>query len=751
MTDTLIPQTKSRTAMIVVLVVAVGMLIGAISFFTKAYNAAAAEAETKALAPTPPSKTGEPAPDKKSSFSLSDGLSKASSMPWFWWCLLNGLSLASLGAFLFFRQTSTTNHSTQIEEDRQWSKLSYFAMFSLVGFFTVTALAIPYTWMNSSDVLSRAGWSSKDNLTPWWVVLAYVLGLGSMFGSLLAIKSEERTSAGLRRWIYGYNAFLGALLFLAILGVLNAWFALYGPEPSDWTSTNIYSISPATKKLVKSLEKPVTAYVLLEPETTVESDVMSTLNAIKKLSSQVDVKQIAMVQQNAKAINELIKKYEVLSGSGLGVLLVQDPNSEAPLTTMLKQEDLEEMTPGMGMSGGQRFYKGETAIYNALRDFRQEKKKPTVYITQDSGEFTIDEAAARAIKNPQQARSMIMVKRRMEKAGYIVKPLNLGEAELGSKGPVKIPDDAMAVVVMDPLRITPDKVAALDAYLKRPKAEGVEPGRLICCFDPHFGSDQKALPTGMETLLANYGVLVGQDILYSLLSQDLSSDPTNTMVMPFPQLGTDPEIADSVDSLINNASRRVLFRECRSLKLIPQNLNFDAKGFLYGLSPMLIQVQGARRLPIWSETVNHPNPIEFVQGLQKSGELMKKDFATMPIPVAVTVRTKVPQPPQQNPMMPPPPAKLGEPRMVIFSDATVFNDNDIQMNGDLGQSLLVSTLAWARGKPELDTGDVPPRERKAYRLSMSNDTLSRIRWLPPLWLLLAIIGIGVGVGILRRK
>lgn len=752
MTDIYMNQTKSRTAMIVVLVVAVGMLIGAISFFTKAYNAAAAEAETKALAPTPPSKTSEPAPDKKSSFSLSDGLSKASSMPWFWWCLLNGLSLASLGAFLFFRQASTANHSTQIEEDRQWSKLSYFAMFSLVGFFTVTALAIPYTWMNSNEVLSRAGWSSKDNLTPWWVVLAYVLGLGSMFGSLLAIKSEERTSAGLRRWIYGYNAFLGALLFLAILGVVNAWFALYGPEPSDWTSTNIYSISPATKKLVKSLEKPITAYVLLEPETTVESDVMSTLNAIKKLSNQVDVKQIAMVMQNDKTIRELIKKYEVLSGGGYGVLLVQDPNSESPLTTMLKQEDLEEITPGMGgMGGGQRFYKGETAIYNALRDFRQEKKKPTVYITQDSGEFTIDEAAARAVKNPQQARSMIMAKRRLEKAGYIVKPFNLGEADLSTKTPAKVPDDALAVIVMDPLRITPDKVAALDAYLKRPKSEGVEPGRLICCFDPHFGNDQKALPTGMESLLASYGVIVGKDILYSVLSQDLSSDPTNIPIRLQPQLGLDPEIIDGVAGLIMNASRQVIFRECRSLKVIPQNPNFDAKGFLYGFSPLGVQGPNGPRALIWSETVNHSNPIEFVQSLQKSGELLKRDFAPVLPAVAVTVRTRTPQPPQQNPMMPPPPAKLGEPRMVIFSDATVFNDNDIQMNGDLGQSLLVSTLAWVRGKPELDTGDVPPRERKAYRLNMSNDALKGIRWLPPIWLLLAIIGIGVGVGILRRK
>ena len=102
-------------------------------------------------------------------------------------------------------------------------------------------------------------------------------------------------------------------------------------------------------------------------------------------------------------------------------------------------------------------------------------------------------------------------------------------------------------------------------------------------------------------------------------------------------------------------------------------------------------------------------------------------------------------------MMPPPPAKLGEPRMVVFGDATFLTDSEIQFSGDLGQNLLLTTLAWVRGKPELDSGDVQPKERKAYRLTMSNDTLSRIRWIPPLSLLLAIIGIGVGVGILRRK
>jgi hypothetical protein len=745
MTDTLVPQTKSNLAAILVLVVAVAMLIGAISVFTKAYNAVAAEAETKALKPSTP-----PTADQESSasFSFGDAVSRAASMPWFWWCLLNALFLLALGIFLIFRQPTSTVHTDLIEEDRQWSKLSYFAMFSLVGFFTVVALAIPFTWINSNEVLSRTGWATKENYTPWLIVLAYVLGLGSMFASLLAIKSEERKSAGLRRWIYGYNAFLGALLFLAILGVINAWFSLYGPDASDWTSTNIYSLSPATKRLVTSLEKPVTAYVLLEYDSPLEKDVLNTLNTCKKLSNNLDVKHIAMVMQNNRAIAELAKKYEVLNASGPGVLLVQDPDSASPLITHLKMEDLED---SMGPRGGsQRNYKGEAAIYSALRDFRQEKKKPTVYITQDSGEYTIDEAAARAVRNPQMARSMIMVKRRLETVGYIVKPLNLEVQELSSKEGPQVPDDALAVIVVDPLRMTPEKVKVLDNYLKRPKKDGVEPGKLICCFDPHFGGDGKITPTGMEGLLTDYGVLIGQDVVYAL-SQNLARDPTQVIVKPAQIPGVDMELYAAMANLIEQASFAVTFKECRSLKPVPQNLNFDAQTFLFAESRLVLSGGPSQRMAIWTESTRQANPAEYIQGLQKAGELLKRDFSPAGIPVAVSVRTKLPPPPQMDPRMPPPPAKPGEPRILVFGDATFLNDVEIQQSGELGQSIMASTVAWIRGKPELDSGDVKPKERRVYNLTMSGDTLSRIIWWTPAFILLAIIGIGVAVGILRRK
>lgn len=752
---------NTRAAMIAMFVVAVGMLIGAVSVYTKAYNQAAEDAEKRALKPqTPPlTKPGEKEQEQaKTSSSLGEAFSIASSNPWFWWTLLGSVILAGLGSFYLVRKPVTiADAQSQEVDDRQWGKLGFFAMFSLIGFLTVACLAIPYTWMHSAKLLSRQGWSfSADNPDRWipiLIVLAYVLGLGSMFASLLAVKSEERTNAALRRWIYGYNAFLGALLFLAILGVINAFFALYGPEPSDWTSTNIYSLSPATKRLVKSLEKPVRVYVMLSPSTALEQDVLGTLNNCKSLSSQLEIVDLPLIRTNFREIDALIKKYDVLrDASGLvqGLLLVQDPNSEKPLTTLLKQEDLEEVTGGRGgMDSGQRFYKGEQAFYSALREFRQEKKKQTIYFTQDSGELSIDDSVTRAQRGSAIARAAGNLKQRLEKAGYVVKPLNLGQLEADGKTYSKVPDDAMLVIVADPLRMTPEKAGVLDAYMKRPKKDGVDAGKLIVLLDPHYGPDNKVAFTGLETLLGTYGVQVGRDVLYTISR----TDPTEVSVVPagmVTNMPVDPDIAQSLEGLITQTTTGFEFREARSIKTVPANVSFDTRGLLISIAQDIPTPTG-RRMLVWTEDTNIPNPMEYMKKLIESKDFIKKLDAPIPPTVAVSVREKGANQPPPNPMMPPPPGKLGDPRMIVFGDATFATDGESQKSGQVGVNVMLACVAWCQGKPELDSGDVTPRERRAYKLNMSSDTLNRVIWLPPIWLLLAVILLGVGVAILRRK
>ncbi|HQR08046.1 MAG TPA: Gldg family protein [Gemmatales bacterium] len=738
----------SRFAMIVMFLVAVGMLIGTITVFTQAYHQSTINAEVRAaspVAPPPPSMPGEkpkePEPPKPASF--GEAFSIASTNPFFWWTLINSVVMAGMGLFFLTRRPVATLSSEQQREDRQWSKLGYFGMLSLMGFITVVCVAIPYTWMMSNELLSRQGWTSAK---PWLIVLAYALGLGSMFASILAIKSEERNNVTLRRWIYGYNAFLGALLFLSILSVLNAWFALYGPEPSDWTGTNLYSLSPATKRLVKSLDKPVRVVAMLRPSTPLSDDIHNTLNSIKSQSNQIEIVDLPYAQRNVKELNEVIKKYGLFDMTE-GILLIQDPAGDKPLTTFLKKDDLETERPDAAGGGSQRSYKGEQAIFAALRDFRQEKKKPMVYVTQDSGELSIDETRARG--NTLESRSIVGLKMRMEKAGYQVKPWNLGQLEADGKTLSKIPDDGMLVIVADPLRITPEKVSVLDAYMKRPKKSDVEPGKLIVFVSPHFGQDGKVLPTGLESLLGVFGVQVVPDVLFTISR----TDPTRVTIAPASMvvnMPTDPELTQSLESLFKTISKDLEFRETRSVKTIPANIAFDTKPLLMAVAQD-IPTQNGRRMLVWPEDRNIPQPIEYLQKLIESKEYLKKLDSPIPPTVAVTVRDRSANQPPPDPRMPVPQGKLGEPRMAVFGNAAFITDSEMQNSGSLGANIILSTLAWSRGKPEIDSGDVTPKERKAYHLSMSNDTLNRLIWLPVLWLLVSVILIGVGVAVLRRQ
>src|SRR5207302_74013 len=84
--------------------------------------------------------------------------------------------------------------------------------------------------------------------------------LALMFASLQLARADERSSPGLRRLLYGYNAVLTGLLVLAILTVLNvltyvplpAWGSFFS-KPSDWTQSNLFTLSTASKNLLASI------------------------------------------------------------------------------------------------------------------------------------------------------------------------------------------------------------------------------------------------------------------------------------------------------------------------------------------------------------------------------------------------------------------------------------------------------------------------------------------------------------------
>jgi hypothetical protein len=400
---------------------------------------------------------------------------------------------------------------------------------------------------------------------------------------------------------------------------------------------------------------------------------------------------------------------------------------------------IEIQSTGMPGMEGKQLFKGEQALVTALRELREGKKKATIYFTQDSGELSIDEAAVRTRREVPPQRSALSLKTKLEQAGYAVKSFSLGERVVTETAAPKVPDDAAVVIVADPLKLTAEKAAVLEAYLKRPTSETVEPGRLIVMADVHFGTDGKVAPSGLESVMMNFGVKIGQEYVFGISPFD---DPTVFPMAISPQ-GMDPEIVRTIFGLLTSSN--LVLQESRSITPVPANAAFDAQVLLYASTDVMVPPD---KRALWTEPSQVSNPNKYVSDLIKSRDILKK-VGEQPPSVAVTVRDRAAQPPPRNPFGQPPQPEMGKPRLCVFGDASFVTDAHMEREA-AGGNLILTTLAWLRGKTELAV-DVPPKEQKSYRLAVPKDTLDRVFWYPLIWLLLAVIATGIGVGILRRR
>src|SRR5207249_2194528 len=92
-----------------------------------------------------------------------------------------------------------------------------------------------------------------------------IFGMAIAFISLLLARADERSSAFLRRLLYGYNALVQGVLAVLIIVLANVFVAMKFSKPLDFTSATFYTLSPTSETLLRSLDKPVKVIVILDP------------------------------------------------------------------------------------------------------------------------------------------------------------------------------------------------------------------------------------------------------------------------------------------------------------------------------------------------------------------------------------------------------------------------------------------------------------------------------------------------------
>jgi hypothetical protein len=578
-----------------------------------------------------------------------------------------------------------------------------------------------------------------------WTGLSLFGGLILMFGSLLLARGFERTSPNLRRLLYGYNAVLGAILLVAVLGLINVLpYTRVGPfkglmRTYDWTAGGIYSLSDKSRNLVAELKQPVTVYVLLSGDDRATHDVEAMLESCRHLNTQFTWKSISRDRMRTD-FNELLKKYPVQEPYGLLVVYGVEAEGKEPEWDFIKYDDLvTEPSTGMrGMPSAKYTFKGENALMKTLVYLSEGKTRAVVYFTQGNGELDLDDRSVERVDA-----GLGVLSERIGKSNFDVKPLRFGT------GTREVPADADAVIVVRPggggVPMSEDAVKALTEYMD--KGAGGKKGKMMVLFDVVALPNGAMLQTGLEPLVEKFGVKPLNDRVLAL-------DERHMFV-----LGRRPQAIDIIGIANSRSANAIARAYAAGSQLSTVFFNFENARSLEtvtqppggGLTADVI-VQTPSSLPVILQKDLAGSPQAVVADLRKpeNRDRLEREIAERPVPLGIAVTEGKDTAPQM-PFGHPPVNKDAVPRLLVFGDATwVSNQALSDRLGRNNYDLFLNGLTWLRERPNIGW-DAQDKERQDYQLELSDDAAARLKMLPASLMLLVVLCLACGVWIVRRR
>lgn len=552
----------------------------------------------------------------------------------------------------------------------------------------------------------------------WKVLLALVTlvtGLAIMFLSLTSARSEERSSPVLRRLMYGYNAVLSGILLFLILVVINTLAFVKLPAMVDSTESGIFKLSDRSKQILRGLDQPTTVYLLMTTRSYAYDEMKTLLANAQEYAPRLRVETYSP-STGADFIRDLQKQYpEIVSD---GVLIVYGEGKGAP-SSFIKGDEIVKVSPG-GRGERSMTFEGEARFITELAYLAENKQKPVVYFAnQNANEFDLNN------DEPQNANAIGTLRSRLEKRNYEVRPLKFDVAD------PKVPDDASIVVLPNPRQAyTQPMVAALQKYMMERK------GKLVLLVGAPTERRATVMPeTGLEALLAGFKVELAKERILMLpirVGATVIRDPERVLgMMARPAVNAKNPIAMAFDGL------PFLFEQSRIVKPIAAappgagdpNLRADTL------------IETAPGLEVWAEADMQASPRQLVESLQQNPNLRKEKLSNNPLSMTVLV--------SESPQF-----GMGEtaakPRLAVFGMANFITNprvDETRGNPDYFD-LFAGTLDWLRERPS-NIG-IEPRTYKNYMLPAGRDVF-RLIFLPGILALVAIVGLGAGVWVARRR
>jgi hypothetical protein len=640
-----------------------------------------------------------------------------------WGVAVSLVTLGHAAYFLFFMEgEGRPGQMTQTERFRA----CLVSLGGLLGALTaLLGFVLPFT--NYSEVFTGDLKVWRQNPRALAVTgLALFGGLTLIFVTFQLARGVQRSSVVMRRFLYLYNAVFSSLLLLFILVLFNLLAVShvgafnFFTTNFDWTSSAVYTLSPKSKALLASLDQPVKVYVIMNVGDRVTRDVETLLENSRSVTDKISYEELSP-NRNLSDVRALLKKYPENDPIGLLVVYGTEPNT---VWQYVKADELakeQPFNPRPGASQPPPTFTGENALMKTIDYLSQGKTKAVIYFTQGNGEPDLNER-----RGDTPDKGLGLLAERIGKGNYEVKPLRF---DADFKG---VPDDADAVVVVHPGTVTAPMpevgVRALRDYLVG--AGGRKKGKLMVLLDVMVQTNGSMARSGLEELLEEYGVKAGNNRLLSARVKN----PVQLLV----------EVNDAsrnpVAQVFAGQDVPFVFDDARSVepKQAEPGGRYTAEVLMQTVPAMLT----------WAEKDLTAQPAALAEQLLKNRVKLFETVSKTPIPVAVAVSES--KGPGAMPPGHPPVGGDQQPRLLVFGDAS-WVTNQLLQNSQFNYMLFSNCLSWLRERPDIGTEYAEGKVRPEYTLNATPDTVSRLRWLPVGLMMLALVGLGGAVWVVRRR
>lgn len=455
----------------------------------------------------------------------------------------------------------------------------------------------------------------------------------------------------LRRMAIRFNI-AASLALAAVLVFLVNYLSFRHYRRADWSQARFYQLSEKTLRLLNSLTSTVVVIVFFQPDHELYEDVTLLLNEYRQASRRIHVEKVDPDRDLART-EELKQRYQVTEAN----VVVFDAGGRRKFVRANDLADYDYTPLQFGQMPARTTFKGEQVFSSALHSLTQ-TRPPKVYFLTGHGERDLTDRA-RGVGYSDVAELI-------QQDNIELNTLLLAETR-------QVPGDADALVVAGPRkRISDVERDLLHDYLDRN-------GRILFLLDA-------LTPTGLEPLLAGWGVSLVEDVVV---------DATRTLT--------------GRDLFLTEYGRHPITRGLGHLSAVlfwPRSVEPLEKEGEAGADdrPVVVSLAACSESG-WAETDHDQNPMRYDPERDRPG------------PVSVAVAVEKGPPPSID-------VQIRPTRLVIIGDSDfVANGMMTGANSDL----FMGALNWLLEREDLLAIAAKPLEQA--RLIMTDDQLRGLFWL----------------------